>query len=174
VPGIAEHQDRAADAAPARVMDVVAEIAAALGAVRGLRQRRLAEPLEKVGGAVIGFPIDDENDLLQHAPSNPPDRRRASAQAVKPRRRDKVNCADTIGRRDAGRLARVPRSCKGGRMTDRDGPKAGGFLLAMSILGGALIGTLEGEPSVGVIAGTGVGVAIALALWWTDRARGPR
>jgi len=54
-------------------------------------------------------------------------------------------------------------------MTDRNGPRAGGFLLAMSILGGAVIGTIEREPSVGVIAGTVVGIVVAVGLWLADR-----
>jgi uncharacterized membrane protein (UPF0136 family) len=59
-------------------------------------------------------------------------------------------------------------------MTDRNGPQAGGFLLAMCVLVGAVIGTVRGQPSVGVIAGIGVGVLVAVALWLKDRARGPQ
>ncbi len=59
-------------------------------------------------------------------------------------------------------------------MADRNGPQAGGFLLALCILVGAVIGTVRGQPSVGVIAGIGVGIAVAVALWLKDRAQGPR
>ncbi len=59
-------------------------------------------------------------------------------------------------------------------MTDSNGPRAGGFLLAMCILVGAAIGTVKGQPSIGVIAGTGVGVVVAVALWLRDRMRSPR
>lgn len=59
-------------------------------------------------------------------------------------------------------------------MTDRNGPRAGGFLLAMCILVGAVIGTVWRQPSVGVIAGTAIGILIAVVLWLRDRTRDPR
>jgi uncharacterized membrane protein (UPF0136 family) len=71
-------------------------------------------------------------------------------------------------------LARRRGSWQGTHMSDRNGPQAGGFLLALCILVGAVIGTVKGEPSVGVIAGIAVGIAVAIALWLRDRARGPR
>jgi len=58
-------------------------------------------------------------------------------------------------------------------MTDRNGPQAGGFLLALCILVGAVIGTVRGQPSVGVIAGIVVGIVVAVALWLKDRTRRP-
>jgi len=64
-PGIAEHEDGAADTAPAGVMDVVADIAAALGTRRGFGQRALAKPVQQIGGAVIGLPVDNEECLVQ-------------------------------------------------------------------------------------------------------------
>lgn len=48
-------------------------------------------------------------------------------------------------------------------------PKAGGALLAGSILAGAVIGIAMRQATIGVLAGTAVGVAIALLLWWRDR-----
>lgn len=59
-------------------------------------------------------------------------------------------------------------------MTDRTGPQAGGFLLAMCILAGAVIGAVRGQPSLGVLVGIGVGIVAAVALWLKDRARRPR
>ena len=59
-------------------------------------------------------------------------------------------------------------------MTDSTGPRAGGFLLALCILVGAVIGTVKGQPSIGVIAGTGIGVVVAVVLWLKDRMRSPR
>jgi hypothetical protein len=52
---------------------------------------------------------------------------------------------------------------------DSTGPRAGGFLLAASILIGAVAGILLGQPSMGFLAGTGIGVAIAVLLWLWDR-----
>jgi len=48
---------------------------------------------------------------------------------------------------------------------------AGGFFLAILTLGGAIVGGLAGQPSIGLLAGFALGVAIALALWWKDRER---
>lgn len=49
--------------------------------------------------------------------------------------------------------------------------RAGGFFLAVLTLGGAVAGGLAGQPSIGLVAGFVLGVAIALALWWKDRER---
>lgn len=48
-------------------------------------------------------------------------------------------------------------------------PKAGGFLLAMSIIAGVMIGGFLGQPSVGFLTGTGVGLLLLLAVWLRDR-----
>ena len=50
-------------------------------------------------------------------------------------------------------------------------PQAGGCLLIACILLGTGIGIWQGQPSIGVLVGTAVGVVIALAVWWRDRAR---
>lgn len=54
-------------------------------------------------------------------------------------------------------------------MADRPAPQAGGILLALFILAGALIGSIKGQPTIGVLVGTGLGIAAALALWLADR-----
>lgn len=43
--------------------------------------------------------------------------------------------------------------------------RAGGALLAASILGGVVIGSMMGQPSIGFLAGLGIGLA-AIALIW--------
>lgn len=48
---------------------------------------------------------------------------------------------------------------------------AGGFLLALSIMAGAVIGGLMGQPSIGLLAGTGVGLILLALIWWIDRRR---
>jgi hypothetical protein len=50
-------------------------------------------------------------------------------------------------------------------------PLAGGFLLALSLLAGALIGVFLGQPSIGFLAGAGVGLALLLLIWLRDRLR---
>jgi hypothetical protein len=48
-------------------------------------------------------------------------------------------------------------------------PLAGGFLLMLALLAGALIGAASGQPSLGVVIGFGVGVVIVAAIWLLDR-----
>ncbi|MDB5671776.1 MAG: hypothetical protein JWO25_2735 [Alphaproteobacteria bacterium] len=49
--------------------------------------------------------------------------------------------------------------------------QAGGFILAASIIIGAVAGTLVGQPSIGFITGTGAGLLLALLIWLLDRRR---
>jgi hypothetical protein len=49
--------------------------------------------------------------------------------------------------------------------------QAAGFILAMSILAGALAGAIVGQPSIGFLAGLAAGVAIALLFWLNERRR---
>ncbi|MET1113084.1 MAG: hypothetical protein ABWX67_16320 [Allosphingosinicella sp.] len=49
--------------------------------------------------------------------------------------------------------------------------QAAGFILAISILGGAVAGTIVGQPSIGFLAGLTAGVAIALLFWLSERRR---
>lgn len=50
--------------------------------------------------------------------------------------------------------------------------RAGGFIIAVAIMAGALLGANFGQPSLGVVLGTGAGVAIALGLYLHDRREG--
>ena len=50
-------------------------------------------------------------------------------------------------------------------------PMAGGFLLALSVLIGSVAGALQGQASIGFVAGFGVGLVLLLAVWLIDRAR---
>ncbi|MBC9032756.1 hypothetical protein IAG41_10170 [Sphingomonas sp. JC676] len=51
-------------------------------------------------------------------------------------------------------------------------PLAGGFLLSMSILIGAVVGAVKGEASFGFVIGAAVGITLALLVWLIDRMRG--
>ena len=46
---------------------------------------------------------------------------------------------------------------------------AGGFLLCLSLLAGALIGVFLGQPSIGFLVGAGIGIALLLLIWLLDR-----
>lgn len=50
-------------------------------------------------------------------------------------------------------------------------PLAGGFLLSMSLIAGALVGVVVGEPSMGLVGGFIVGLALLVAVWAIDRRR---
>jgi hypothetical protein len=52
-------------------------------------------------------------------------------------------------------------------------PLAGGCLLTICILAGFPIGLAIGNPMKGILIGTGVGIAVALAWWLIDRRRAP-
>lgn len=50
-------------------------------------------------------------------------------------------------------------------------PMAGGFLLALSLVVGTVVGAGQGQASIGFVAGLGVGLILLLAIWLIDRAR---
>jgi hypothetical protein len=49
--------------------------------------------------------------------------------------------------------------------------QAAGFILAISILAGAVAGAIVGQPSIGFLAGLAAGVLIALLFWLNERRR---
>jgi hypothetical protein len=51
---------------------------------------------------------------------------------------------------------------------------AGGCFLTICILAGFPLGLSIGNPMKGILIGTGVGIAIAVALWLIDRRRHPK
>ena len=51
---------------------------------------------------------------------------------------------------------------------DRNTPSrtmAGGAPLALSIMAGVIIGGLMGQPSIGLLAGTAIGIVVAVLIW---------
>jgi len=50
-------------------------------------------------------------------------------------------------------------------------PMAGGFLLCLSLLAGAVAGSVLGQPSIGFLIGAGVGLALVILIWLLDRRR---
>lgn len=47
-------------------------------------------------------------------------------------------------------------------------PAAGGVLIAIGAIGGAIVGMFLGEPSKGFLIGTGAGIGMAIAIWLLD------
>ena len=74
-------------------------------------------------------------------------------------------------------LARAPSGMIGGAVAwggmalPPPSPNAGGFLIAAAVVIGAIAGLLLGQPTIGILAGTALGVAGALIVWLRDRAR---
>jgi hypothetical protein len=50
-------------------------------------------------------------------------------------------------------------------------PAAGGVLIAIGAVGGAVIGLFLGEPTKGFLLGIGAGIGMAIAIWLLDRRR---
>lgn len=48
-------------------------------------------------------------------------------------------------------------------------PYAGGFLLVVGIMTGAVAGLIAHQPTIGFLIGAAVGGALALAAWLRDR-----
>jgi hypothetical protein len=59
----------------------------------------------------------------------------------------------------------------GGMAAPSPSPHAGGFLIAGAVILGAILGVVFGQPTIGVLAGTALGVAGALIVWLRDRGR---
>jgi len=49
--------------------------------------------------------------------------------------------------------------------------KSGGVFIFLGVLAGLVGGVLFGEPSLGVMTGTGAGIAAAAMVWLADRRR---
>ena len=46
---------------------------------------------------------------------------------------------------------------------------AGGSLLAFSLIGGVVVGTIYGQPTIGFLAGLGIGLLLVALVWMLDR-----
>lgn len=51
----------------------------------------------------------------------------------------------------------------------RSGTMAGGVFFAVGLIGGVVVGTLYGQPSIGMIVGAGVGLLLIGLVWLLDR-----
>ena len=50
--------------------------------------------------------------------------------------------------------------------------QAGGAVLAIAIIAGAVAGTMVGQSSIGLIVGTAIGIVLAILIWLNDRRKG--
>lgn len=53
--------------------------------------------------------------------------------------------------------------------SDRKNPVAGGVLLALALLVGATVGSVYRQPSIGLVAGLGVGLLLVALVWLLSR-----
>jgi len=51
----------------------------------------------------------------------------------------------------------------------RKDARSGGSLLAISVIAGAVGGTLAGQASIGFLIGVAIGLALLLLVWLIDR-----
>ena len=51
-------------------------------------------------------------------------------------------------------------------------PQAGGCLLALSLVGGVIVGAWAHESSIGFLGGLGLGLCLLLLIWLIDQRRG--
>jgi uncharacterized BrkB/YihY/UPF0761 family membrane protein len=54
-------------------------------------------------------------------------------------------------------------------MTGGKGKQAGGVLIALGFMIGAVTGVTLGQPSAGLLIGGAIGILLALLIWWRDR-----
>ena len=47
--------------------------------------------------------------------------------------------------------------------------QAGGAILAIAIIAGAVAGTMVGQSSIGLLVGTATGILLAVLIWLNDR-----
>lgn len=50
-------------------------------------------------------------------------------------------------------------------------PRAAGALIALGLIAGPIIGLFQGQTSLGLLGGFGIGVLIAIFFWLVDRKR---
>ncbi|UZK66105.1 hypothetical protein [Sphingomonas sp. M1-B02] len=53
-------------------------------------------------------------------------------------------------------------------------PMAGGFLLSLSLIVGVVAGAVQGQASIGFLAGLAVGLVLLTTVWLVDRRRSRR
>jgi hypothetical protein len=47
--------------------------------------------------------------------------------------------------------------------------QAGGSILAIAIIAGTVAGIIVGQPSIGILVGTGAGALLAVLFWLNER-----
>lgn len=152
----AERGDDALNLPPVTELQDIAAVPAALRPHRRFEAGVLAEAINQVMRVEQRRAPGDEKAI--HAPALPDPRLHSHPT-------DSVNNLFTITAlaSAAGLWQSAPMS--------RRSPQAGGFLLILAIFIGMAAGIMAGQPVLGVLAGTGIGILLALAVWLVDRRR---
>ena len=79
--------------------------------------------------------------------------------------------APPVPQRDAGVLQRDMAKPGMASTPPTRTPVAGGALIALGAIAGAVIGLFRGQVTAGFLIGLAAGAAIALAIWLVDRGR---
>lgn len=162
---VGHHKDQPLDLAPAAEMDDIAAVAAEFCFGRG--NRGGAQPMvgHQPRGIERGRTVRDEGSgwdgglVEKHG-------RAFSGAPVSAWRTEMVKTILT-----KSRLARALSPCEGRAMRDTKFPMAGGFIMAITAVVGAIVGARQGQPSAGLLLGLGAGAAISLVIWLIDRRR---
>lgn len=56
-----------------------------------------------------------------------------------------------------------------GKETGQGEARGGGIWIAVGAIAGAVVGAYLGQPSAGLVIGSGSGILVAVALWLADR-----
>ena len=151
-------RDHALDLAPVAEALDVAGIAAGMSPRGSLEPRIVAKGFDEPGG--VGnrpAPADEECIHVRWLIRDPfADRAQVSLALRQPRRR----------------VAPAHRFCHMRVMSMRSS-KAGGLFLMLGIIAGAIWGLSVGQPMLGILRGTGIGIVVAVATWLIDRRRAP-
>lgn len=162
-----EQHDQPLDLPPAAEMEVVAQVARAVGERRRLELGIAAETLDEIMG------IGDRAGIGQVKLHCLPASARAVPAPAEPRplalRKGKRSLAGRPTRPTAARLASRHGTWQGPRMAQPPSPSAGGAFIALGAIGGSVIGFLVDQTSAGLFAGTALGILAALAIWWRGR-----
>ena len=76
---------------------------------------------------------------------------------------------DKLWFRAASMNSEIPKHASSSSSDGTANRNGGGIFIAIGTVGGAIVGGLMGQPSVGLLAGLALGAAAALLIWWRGR-----
>ena len=188
---VSQQHDEPLDLPPVAKADMIAQIPAAVGASRRFITGIVAKERHQLGGIVIALRFERYGMFIAYPPKVPTRKCDISfnSRAIFPLSRYRAGSdgeprvshvpgwhshpvtgqARAETRQRESRWPWPPGRGKGSMMTTgKKNPTGAGAVLALTILGGTIIGGLIGQPSAGLLAGTALGILIAVLLWWRE------